>query len=371
MDATTKTKVVIIASVGDPPYIGGIENVIHTLINSDLTTRYEFSLFDTYRKPDPNRTVLEKAKFACGLFCRCGRFLLKKKPEIIHIHFCSNNDFWKHAICLFVSRLLRFKTLFHLHGGNFKKVFNNYNLLTRILVQAIFRMPHRVIALSNYWATFLSEITNPARLRVVNNPIDCNVLSHCNVNKGYNPEHKILLLGRLGRHKGHYDVLKALPIVLKNHPDVFVLFAGTDDEFGVTNDLRHLAKENNIDKNIRFLGPVTGNAKIKLLHSCSIMILPSYGENMPLSVMEGMAAKLPIIATSVGALPELLEDGKLGILIDVGDYEALADGIIQLITEPDTAELSAYKAYEKIRAMCDVKKIAADVNSIYLEVMNL
>ena len=115
-DVNNKPKVLTIASVGDPPYIGGIENVVDTLINSDLAGKYEFSLFDTYRRPDENRSIFEKVKFACGLFLQCGGFLLKNKPDIVHIHFCSNTDFWKHSICLLVSRLLRVKTVFHLHG---------------------------------------------------------------------------------------------------------------------------------------------------------------------------------------------------------------------------------------------------------------
>ena len=122
MTVEKKIKVVIIASVGNPPYLGGIENVIDTLVNSCLADRYEFLLFDTYRKPDPNRSVFGKSRFACGLFVNCGRFLLSSKPEIVHIHFCSNNDFRKQAICLFVSRILGLKVIFHLHGGSFEKV---------------------------------------------------------------------------------------------------------------------------------------------------------------------------------------------------------------------------------------------------------
>ena len=366
-----KIKVVIIASVGNPPYLGGIENVIDTLVNSCLADRYEFLLFDTYRKPDPNRSIFEKSRFACGLFVNCGRFLLSNKPEIVHIHFCSNNDFRKQAICLFVSRILGFKAIFHLHGGSFEKVYNNYHSFAQMVVRSVFRMPHCVIALSEYWAVFLSKIMNSERLRVVNNPIDCEKLSPPSDRSMGETVFKVLLLGRVGMHKGHYDVLKALPIVLRKYSNVVVLFAGTDDIPGATEDLKSLAKEYRIDDNVKFLGPVTGSAKEELLHSCSIMILPSHGENMPLSVMEGMAAKLPIIATSVGAIPELLENGRLGILIDVGDYEALAEGIIRLLEQPDLAESYAHQGYMKIRGMCDVKKIAGDLDLIYHEVMRL
>ena len=91
---------------------------------------------------------------------------------------------------------------------------------------------------------------------------------------------------------------------------------------------------------------------------------------MPLSVMEGMATKLPVIATSVGALPELLENGKLGLLIDVGDYKALAHNIVFLLSHPDIAKLFAQKAYEKIINTYDITKISSDVDSLYKEMLN-
>ena len=355
--------------MGEPPYLGGIENVVDTLANSSLREIYDFKVFDTHRIPDENRTIFEKAAFACKLICLCSRFFVTYKPDLVHIHFCSNNDFRKHAICLCLARILRIKTLFHLHGGDFEKMYNGYSFFAQKTVEFIFRIPHCVIALSDYWKNFLSVHMSPQRLEIINNPIDCEKYSPTSGRNNSKATHKVLLLGRIGRHKGHYDTLKALPIILENNPNAFIVFAGNDEVPGETDKLKIIAEEINLTSHVQFLGPVTGNAKIKLLHSCSIMILPSYGENMPLSVMEGMAAMLPLVATSVGAIPELFEKGELGILIEPGDHIALADAINWLLDNPKQAENMAQRAHDKVNKLYDTKKIAAKIDNLYKKIM--
>ena len=364
-----KLKVAIITSMGKPPYLGGIENVVDTLINSALKNTYTFKIFDTFRTADPKRKTFEKAQFAFKLAFLCGSFLLSYKPALVHIHFCSNNDFFKHAICLLMSRIFGTKTIFHLHGGSFDKFYFDSSPLTRMIVHFVFRTPHRVIALSEYWAKFLSDFVPAERVRVVNNPIDCNKFSCLSNLKKDETKCKILLLGSVGKRKGHFDALKALPIVLKKYPNVILLFAGPDEFFGATDELKFIVDQYRLFEKVFFLGPITGKYKIDMLHSCSMMILPSHGENMPISVMEGMAAKLPVITSDVGALPELLENGRLGMLIKAGDYEALARNIIQLIESPQLAATLSEKAYNKVAAQYDIKKISADIDELYKEIM--
>ena len=64
---SSKPRVLMVASLGDPPYVGGIENVVDTLLNSELNQSFEFSILDTYRPPDPKRTRFEKASYAVRL----------------------------------------------------------------------------------------------------------------------------------------------------------------------------------------------------------------------------------------------------------------------------------------------------------------
>ena len=294
---SSKPKVLMVASLGEPPYVGGIENVVDTLLRSKLRESFELEVFDTYRAPDPGRTRLAKASYAVRLTHAFRARVRAAKPDVVHIHFCSKVDFWKSAICLRVARSCGVKTIYHLHGGLFADFFEAMSRAQKVLTKRIFRMPDRVIALSSYWKAVLSEIAPPKRIRILNNPIDCERLSKGE--RSPNPDlPTVLLLGRVGKAKGHYDVLRALPLVVAKHRNLKVLFAGNEDEDGAMDTLKTLTEEAGLAAHVEFLGPVSFDPKVELLRTSTMMILPSHAENMPMSVLEGMAAGMPVISST-------------------------------------------------------------------------
>jgi len=363
-----KPRVLVIASLGDPPYVGGIENVVDTLVRSRLKERFDFSVLDTYRVPDPERTRLDKASYAARLTLSCWARLRETRPDLVHIHFCSRVDFWKHAICLGVSRGYGAKTVFHLHGGAFGDFLNEMTPWQVSFTKRVFRTADRVIALSNSWRQFLLQLMPLERIRVLSNPIDCERLAP-GLRETDPDRPTLLLLGRLGKGKGHYDVLKALPLVIEKYPNVVVQFAGGDDEHGATKDLKRFANHLGLNRHIEFLGPVSFEPKVELLRTASIMILPSYAENMPLSILEAMAARVPVVSTRVGAIPEILDEGEVGLLIDPGDWKGLAQSIIHLLDNPSLAESLGTLGSEKARATWDVQRVADELDGLYSEVL--
>jgi glycosyltransferase involved in cell wall biosynthesis len=240
--------------------------------------------------------------------------------------------------------------------------------IKRFMTKRIFGLAGCVIALSCYWKEFLSDLVSSDRIRILNNPIDCERLSP-GVRSPDRDTPTLLLLGRLGTAKGHYDVLKALPLVVKKHPNAKVLFAGSDEEQGATERLMQLATEAGLSQNIEFLGPVLFDAKVELLRTSTLMILPSYAENMPISVLEGMAAEMPVIATRVGAIPEVFDDGRAGLLIDAGDWHALAQNVNRLLDDPVFAASLGKIAGRRARRLWDVSRTVRRIETIYREVL--
>jgi len=101
------------------------------------------------------------------------------------------------------------------------------------------------------------------------------------------------------------------------------------------------------------------------LGESGVMILPSYAENMPISVLEGMAANKTVITTKVGAIPEVIIDNESGVLIDAGDWESLANSIMFLFENPHKAFEIGENAGLRVRENWDVSKIAKNFDSIY------
>lgn len=360
-----KTKVLVISSMGPRPYVGGIENVIETCITSRLNSTYSFTIFDTYRKPDSKRTTFSKLVYASFLPIKCFSQLAKVKPKIVHIHFCSKIDFWKHAICLLSCKALGYKTVFHLHGGSFDSFYKTCPFWKQKIIRFVFRQSDITVALSQYWVNFIESFANLRNITVIPNPINCSdLLKYVRPKEGFLLK-EATLLGSLGRRKGHYDVLKAAKIVLLSHPDAIFNFAGADEDFEATKKLKKLAEEIKVARNIRFLGPVAGEQKLKLLGNSGIIILPSYGENLPISVLEGMAAHKPVISTRVGAIPEVIKDQENGFLIKAGDWENLAKVIIKLFESPNLAAKIGSTAGEDAKRLWDIENITPIIDRTY------
>lgn len=362
-----KKNVMIVSSMGPPPYLGGIENVVDTLIHSPLKEEYHFSVFDIFRRPDPSRTVFSKAYFAMRLPFLCLKHRCKNKATVAHIHFCSKNNFWKSSVCLITLKLLRVKTIFQLHGGNFDKFYQQSNPVIKNLIRFILTQPDFLIALSAYWHKFLYELSGSNNIYIVPNPINCELLSkYCDLRK--KDIHKsVLLLGSIGHRKGHFDIVKALPLILSKNSNIHFYFAGVDEDSGATEELKQILSRDGGLNNVHFLGPVSGEDKLKLLASAGIVILPSYGENMPVSVLEGMAASKPIITTRVGALPEVIKDNVNGMLIDPGDWKALYEKILLSFENADFAYEMGVNAGKEAKEKYDVMSVSQVFDKIYKE----
>jgi glycosyltransferase involved in cell wall biosynthesis len=371
MTPPVKVKVAIITAMGEAPYLGGIQTVVDNLIKSDLNKSYEFSIFDTFRAHKANRTKIEKAIFSVKLFISCLLFIVRYRPKIVHIHFCSFIDFWKHSICLFAAKLTGAKTVFHLHGGSFDEFYASHNNISKAVIRRIFGLSDVVIALSKYWVEFLSQLVSVDRIRLIYNPVDCELYAPGNQDQSTQKDRKsLLLMGSLGKRKGHYDALEAFRNIQPSFPDATLLFAGTDEDVGATENLKELANEYGIATNVKFLGPISGQPKIKLIQSAGIKILPSYGENMPMALLEAMSAKLPIISTRIGAIPEMLGEGKAGILITPGDVDGLSSAMIKLFSDEDYADAVAEEGYNMVKNRWDTKIVSATVSSLYSDLLD-
>lgn len=125
--------------------------------------------------------------------------------------------------------------------------------------------------------------------------------------------------------KGIYDILKALPMVIGACKNICFTFGGDNVRDALDNSLDSL-----FTRWVSFRGWVSEAEKVALYRAADLLLLPSYEEGLPYVIVEAMAARLPIISTPVGAIPEVIEEGINGFLINPGDYQALARRIVRL-----------------------------------------
>jgi glycosyltransferase involved in cell wall biosynthesis len=143
--------------------------------------------------------------------------------------------------------------------------------------------------------------------------------------------------------KGHIYLIKAIAKIPQEHrKELKFLFVGA----GSPNNLLDIAKKLNIDHNIMFIGQLRNSEVIKILKSSDIFIMPSLMEGLPISMLEAMCCGLPVIASNIGGIPEIVMDN--GILVPPKNSEKLKDAIVTMLEKFEFYSDKASNAKERI-----------------------
>jgi glycosyltransferase involved in cell wall biosynthesis len=176
---------------------------------------------------------------------------------------------------------------------------------------------------------------------------------------------RVFYLGYLGKAKGSFDLVEAAKEVLtRNIPVIFDLVGG-DWTPGETEQLRMQIDQAGLGNIVTLHPPVMGAKKIDFFREADIFIYPSYSEGMPIAVIEAMACGLPIIATRVGGLPDLVIDGFNGVLVDVGCPDQLVDALEYLNSNPDLRFMMQMNSNQSALDKYDIEKLVPRLINIY------
>lgn len=168
------------------------------------------------------------------------------------------------------------------------------------------------------------------------------------------------IVANLRKMKGHKTIVDALPKIQHHVPEVKCLFVGEDL---VNQEIHSYVQEKQLDQSIIFTG--LRNDIPEILTMLNVFLLPSVWEGLPTSILEAMAMKKPVVASSVGGIPELVEHEKTGWLIPPDNHQALADAVIFLLTHPDIAVNMGQAGYKKVRQRFCTESVIAKTESVY------
>jgi glycosyltransferase involved in cell wall biosynthesis len=339
-----------------PKQVGGLATFLDILLFSDyLKERYELIHLDTTRGKRGEGIASRFALINLVYFLRQSMILfwilLTRRPQILHLPLTSYWAFWKDTAFVILARILGVKVVAHLHGGLFDQYYRESQPLVQRLIGWSMSQANVVVALSERWKCFLLEEVRPnLRVEVVPNSVDRMFARQAEMgNKPKSEENIILFVGGLGHRKGVFDILKAIPAVAASQPSAYFIFAGQEESRGEWVKIETVCSENDLTNKVEFPGFVTGQAKLDLFLRAAVFLLPSYGENLPYSLLEAMSMGVPVITTPVGAIPEIVEEGINGFLIQPGDTQALAEKILLLLGDPGRRAAICRANIEKIK----------------------
>ncbi|MBD3156893.1 glycosyltransferase [Candidatus Peregrinibacteria bacterium] len=175
----------------------------------------------------------------------------------------------------------------------------------------------------------------------------------------------ILSVAELHERKGLQYLIKALPEVIEEHPRTILAIAGSGP---LRNDLEKMAMREGVMDHVRFLGFQKDIPHI--MAASDLFVLPSKKEAFGLVLLEAGIARVPVVASNVGGIPEIIDHEKTGLLIPPENPRKLAESILTIVNDTLKRDQYSENAYKKIKDTFDAKIMAKKTANLYDEVLN-
>ncbi|MDY0976362.1 glycosyltransferase family 4 protein [Massilia sp. CFBP9012] len=337
---------------------GGIASVVEVLRADGLFEREGVTYVATHAEGRKLGSALR------GLW-RTGQACLGPgaRPAIVHVHAGSHASFLRKSLVLLMARMGGARTVFHLHGGGFRRYAAiEAGPLLRRWIRHTLEASSRVIALSPGWAAWVRECAPRARVEVVANPV--RLTPHAA--REHAEAGRILFLGRLDPAKGVDELLHACAVLAARHPRLRLVLGGSGDLGWV----RRRAAELGIAGRVETPGWLDAAARDAQLARAWLFCLPSHAEGLPMSVLEAMAAGVPVVATEVGGIPEALAGGERGLLVPARDAAALAGAIGRLLDDGQLHARLACAARPAIERHYSAGVVCARLAALYAQLLD-
>lgn len=251
------------------------------------------------------------------------------------------------------------KTLVFFHGWNLgfeQKIEKN----AKKLFMSLFCFDKGLVLASRFKNTFVRWGYDPDRVS-----LETTIFEHHEI-EGIKDPFKIIFLSRFTRSKGCLEAIKAVEIVAKVFPQVKLYMAGDGE---LINELKEYVVSHTLGDNVEFTGWIEGDAKFTLLQQCGIMLFPtSYGEGMPISIIEGMGMGLSVVTRPVAGISDIMVDGENGFLVESRDPADFAAKVKYLIEKADIWQYISTNNAQKANEKYEIRNVVKRIEGLYWEV---
>jgi sugar transferase (PEP-CTERM/EpsH1 system associated) len=288
---------------------------------------------------------------------KLARALRTLRPEVVHTHNSG-----PHVNGAIASKLARVPVLVHTkHGRNYvndrKKLWQN---------RLASHLSSKVVAVSHDAAAVARELEQvpEQRIEVIHNGIDYEQFSINPMPFGQAKQYRAVHVARLNRVKDQATLLRAVRIVVDHLPgfELDVIGDGPARE-----EVAALRAELGLQKQVHLHG--ARNDVANWLQKSDLFLLSSVSEGICLTLLEAMAAGLPIVATDVGGNREIVEEGKTGSLVPPQDPQAMAAAIVEMCRNVDSAREMGRRGRERVESRFAVKSMVARYETLYRELL--
>ena len=299
-------------------------------------------------------------------FLQLFRLHNKQKIDVVHTH---------DSIAFFASymfgKITKTPNIFTFHASIFSQ--GSENAYGRIQTK-IFKITNRFAArYADKLICVSKEMIKCARfagaadnkLILFYNPIDLSLFYPCKIKMRKN-EKICLYVGTLRPEKGIEYFVEAIPKVMERICDVKFIIVGNGP---IRNDLDKLIKAKKIEQSVNLVGHVPRHEIVEYYQKADVLVMPSLREAQGIVALESMACGLPIIASNIGGIPEIVKDNFNGFLVPPANISALSDAIVKVLSNPDLRRKLSNNAIDSAKEFSWRNNIER-INKVYIETIN-
>ena len=249
--------------------------------------------------------------------------------DVLHVNLASYGSTYRKIALCGIASLLNIPYVVHLHGAEYRDFWGAAPKWLRHYIRRMFCRAHSIIALGTVWRDFIAEIAPSAISRIEVLPNASLPRAHGRAEKTETEPVRIVFTGQLGTRKGTPELVEALRRIGDDGTWQSVLAGDGDIE-----STRSLVADAGLSGCVDITGWLDEHSIDAELARADVLVLPSHAENLPMSVIEGMAHGLAIITTPVGAIGDIIKHERTGLLVAAGDADGLCAAIKSVIANP-------------------------------------
>jgi glycosyltransferase involved in cell wall biosynthesis len=282
------------------------------------------------------------------------------RADVLHVNIGKRGSALRKLVLCSLARRLGLPYVLHLHGSEFSIYWDSVGPSLSARLEAAFNGAARTVVLGKVWAGYIAGRAPRARIEIVPNatlapsppPGDRPAAAAAH----------ILFLGEIGPRKGVPELVAALAALPRDGAWRATL-AGNGAVDQTRGDVARLG----LAEKVTVRGWAGPQDVERLLRDADVLVLPSHHENLPMSVIEGMAYGLAVVTTPVGAVPDIIVSGETGLLCPPGDPLSLAEALRTVVSDPGLRKRLGRAAQAFHRERLDAPAFVQRLKSVWAE----
>lgn len=367
-----------------PPPHSGQERLTEALLRCGLEQSFELIHVDTSLGDDNDargRFGIRRAWRALDVTRKVVWALIVSRPDVLNVPLAKNRlGFFRSAVLILVGRLFGSHVVSRLGGDHFERFYQGQVRWFQSFIRVTLGSIDALIVRSHGLKRQFEGLVDPSRLHCVYLGLATGDFERPRGWPAPTPDAvRILFVGHISKAKGAFDLLRAIPQIRAEVPNAQFMFAG--DRLTMERDVVHVAPRELLTEELNnLLHESVANAVTitkarnledlqRLYWDADIFVLPSYSEGFPFSVLEAMAAPLPLVVTPAGALAEVLVPGLNAEMVKAGDVNGIASAVIALALHPEQRRAMAAANSALVNSRFTLEHLRDQMERLYQHVI--